>query len=603
MTGSFAAFARAMAFFAIVLSAAFVMTGAASAETRTLKLYYVHTKERAEVTFKRNGKYLSDGLRKASHMTRDWRRNQPTKMDPKVFDLLWEVYKASGSRDYIHIVSGYRSPATNAMLRKTRGGQAEKSQHMVGKAIDFYIPDVKLSKLRAIALRFGAGGVGFYPRSGSPFIHIDTGSVRHWPRMTRKELIALFPDGKTLHVPTDGKPLPGYNQALAAYKSKGRSGTAAVVAAREETPARKPTLFGALFGGGEDQTEDEADSTTVAAAPPEPAPAAQSRPTDAAVEIASLQPEALDVAPDVSAAPPAAVAQALPDASPQETPEAFAGLPQNGPIPAFAPRAPAPDTQFAAADPLEPLTPADVAALDAGGASLPDAGPLPQARPEAEIAAIVPQTQVPGSDAASAADGAQGLDPLAVIAAAEPGAPALPDGAPDAALRNAFAPVPEAAPGRDPAAVALAPLSPGDAAITSAETESASGGDGEVLLAGLPQNGPVPQKRAAAPSVSAAMSADGRIGDAVDTGVKTTAKAAKLARQVKTARLRKLPPAASAQPAPSLAPLPATSQRFGQAAIVTAKRKVSDPVRTASTTPKRPAGGNVVASGTIPVSN
>ena len=86
------------------------------AETRTLKLFYVHTNERAEVTYKRNGKYLSEGLKKANHMLRDWRRNEPTKMDPKTLDILWQVYKASGSRDYIHVVSAYRSPATNTML-------------------------------------------------------------------------------------------------------------------------------------------------------------------------------------------------------------------------------------------------------------------------------------------------------------------------------------------------------------------------------------------------------------------------------------------------------------------------------------------------------
>ena len=212
--------ARIFCALAFVLTAFSLAAPAASAETRTLKLYNVHNHERIDVTFKRNGSYLSDGLKKANWILRDWRRNEPTKMDPRALDLLWEVYQASGSRDYIHIISGYRAPATNAMLRRTRGGQAEKSQHMVGKAIDFYLPDVKLSKLRAIALKKQVGGVGFYPKSGSPFVHIDTGNVRHWPRMTRSELVALFPDGKTLHVPSDGKPLPGYQAALAAYTAE-----------------------------------------------------------------------------------------------------------------------------------------------------------------------------------------------------------------------------------------------------------------------------------------------------------------------------------------------------------------------------------------------
>jgi uncharacterized protein YcbK (DUF882 family) len=115
----------------------------ASAETRSLKLYYIHTKERAEIVFKRNGRYDQAGLRKLNRFLRDWRRNEPTKMDPRLFDLVWEVYKQTNARDYIHVVSAYRSPATNDMLRRTRGGQAKKSQHMTGKAMDFYIPGVK----------------------------------------------------------------------------------------------------------------------------------------------------------------------------------------------------------------------------------------------------------------------------------------------------------------------------------------------------------------------------------------------------------------------------------------------------------------------------
>jgi uncharacterized protein YcbK (DUF882 family) len=182
----------------------------ASAETRSLKLYYIHTKERAEIVFKRNGRYDQAGLKKLNRFLRDWRRNEPTKMDPRLFDLVWEVYRQANARDYIHVVSAYRSPATNAMLRRTRGGQATKSQHMVGKAMDFYIPGVKVSKLREIGMKLQGGGVGYYPKSGSPFVHLDVAGVRAWPRMSRKELTRLFPGGKTLHLPPDGKRLPGY---------------------------------------------------------------------------------------------------------------------------------------------------------------------------------------------------------------------------------------------------------------------------------------------------------------------------------------------------------------------------------------------------------
>ena len=150
-------------------------------------------------------------------------------MDPHLFDLLWQVYQESGSSQPIHIVCGYRSPETNAMLRRRSSGVAQNSQHMLGKAMDFFIPGVPLAKLRAIGLRMQVGGVGYYPSSGSPFVHMDTGSVRMWPRMTRQQLVQVFPNGKTLYVPTDGKPLPGYDQALAAYKA--RNGKPAITVA------------------------------------------------------------------------------------------------------------------------------------------------------------------------------------------------------------------------------------------------------------------------------------------------------------------------------------------------------------------------------------
>ena len=103
-------------------------------------------------------------------------------MDPRLLDLVWEAYRASGATDYIQVVCGYRSPATNSMLRSRSKGVAEKSQHMLGKAMDFYIPGVPLKKLRDIGLKMQGGGVGYYPTSGSPFVHMDVGNVRHWPR-------------------------------------------------------------------------------------------------------------------------------------------------------------------------------------------------------------------------------------------------------------------------------------------------------------------------------------------------------------------------------------------------------------------------------------
>jgi uncharacterized protein YcbK (DUF882 family) len=263
----------------------------AAGETRSLKLYFIHTGEKAVITYKRNGRFDPKGLGQLNRFLRDWRKNQPTKMDPHLFDLIWEVYRQSGSRDYINVVCGFRSPATNSMLksRSRNSGVAEKSQHMLGKAMDFFIPDVKLAKLRAIGMKMQVGGVGFYPKSGSPFVHMDVGGVRAWPRMSRQELAQLFPNGNTIHIPSDGKPLPGYQQAMAEYKRR-VSTNQLVMASGGDAETRKPkTLFAALFGGGADEEEDSAeDSAPVAVAratPPKaeaPAAAAEPQPTEVA---------------------------------------------------------------------------------------------------------------------------------------------------------------------------------------------------------------------------------------------------------------------------------------------------------------------------------
>lgn len=239
------------------------LSSPANAETRSLKLYYLHTGERAEITFKRNGRYIDSGLKKINTFLRDWRRNEPTKMDPRLLDLVWEVYKEAGSKKHIHVISGYRSPATNNLLRKRGRGVAKKSQHTLGKALDFFIPGVPLRKLRNIALKKGLGGVGYYPKSGSPFIHMDTGRVRHWPRMSRKELVKVFPKGDTLHVPTDGKPLARYNQAKATYERK-INGRDKIVVAKAEEIERKPRLFERLLGR---DGEEEEGATGIVAAP------------------------------------------------------------------------------------------------------------------------------------------------------------------------------------------------------------------------------------------------------------------------------------------------------------------------------------------------
>lgn len=299
---------------------------AAQAETRSLKLYFLHTGERAEITFKKNGKYIDGGLKKINRFLRDWRRNEPTKMDPRLLDLVWEVYQETGSKKPIHVISAYRSPATNSLLKKRGRGVATKSQHTLGKALDFFIPGVSLAKLRNIGLKKGIGGVGYYPKSGSPFVHMDTGNVRHWPRMSRGELVRVFPDGKTLHVPTDGKPLARYNQAKAEYDRKQR-GAGKIEIAKAEDIEKKPGFFAKLLGRGDDDDEDTSGvsagapvpvqtTTTPAPAPVPAAPVAEPSAPTAETILASLPAGSVPVpalAPRIAAAP-AALETPAPDA-------------------------------------------------------------------------------------------------------------------------------------------------------------------------------------------------------------------------------------------------------------------------------------------------
>ena len=189
----------------------------AAGGTRTLWVHFTHTGEEKKITFRRNGRYVQKGLRELEWIVRDFRRKQSTKMDPRLFDLIWSVYQESGATKAIRVVSGFRSLKTNNQLRRRSRGVARKSQHTAGKAMDFFIPGVPVRRLREIGLRLHAGGVGYYPGSRTPFVHMDTGRVRHWPRMTPKQLARVFPKGKTLHVSTNGRKLARYSQALAEY--------------------------------------------------------------------------------------------------------------------------------------------------------------------------------------------------------------------------------------------------------------------------------------------------------------------------------------------------------------------------------------------------
>ena len=261
----------------LMLGAGSVHDATAENETRTLSFHHTHSDEDITVTFKRNGRYDEEALKKLNHYLRDWRTQDETVMDRHLFDVLWEVYRDVDGKQPIQIVSSYRSPATNAMLRRRSAhtGVARFSQHMLGHAMDFFIPNVPLEQIRFAGLRLQRGGVGFYPTSGSPFVHLDTGGIRHWPRMTHDQLAKVFPDGRTVHIPTDGVPLKGYELARADIEKRGDSVDAPTVA--------KPTsLFAALFRGRQSEDDDEVANTSAVDDRPAAAPAkvADAKPAD-----------------------------------------------------------------------------------------------------------------------------------------------------------------------------------------------------------------------------------------------------------------------------------------------------------------------------------
>ncbi|MBZ0217482.1 MAG: DUF882 domain-containing protein [Fimbriimonadaceae bacterium] len=299
----------------------------------------MHTNEKLTVTYKRNGQYIPDAMRQINQVLRDWRRNESIRMNPKLVDLAYEVHQATGSQEPINVVSGYRSPVTNAALRRRSRGVARNSQHILGNAMDIYIPDVTVKKIRETALRFQRGGVGYYPTSRRPFVHIDVGSVRHWPRMSPQQLAQVFPDGNTLHIPTGGKPLPRTAPSTSILVASADSSTterAAAPAPRRQqiarpTPGSSPLIvasvssdvsapvkprgninpFGLLTGSSRNASADTLPSGSEPATPPVSADDQTSEPNIpfdiAAVPLPDLRPvqlAALDTAGDETSEPP-----------------------------------------------------------------------------------------------------------------------------------------------------------------------------------------------------------------------------------------------------------------------------------------------------------
>jgi len=149
-----------------------------SSPVRTLSLYNTHTGESLEATYCIQGRYCPDALRSIHHILRDHRTEEVAPIDPGVLNFLHAISRKLGSREPFHIISGYRSPATNALLRDRSRNVARNSLHMEGKAVDIRLPDCDLGLLRQAALDLKKGGVGFYP--GPNFVHVDVGKVRFW---------------------------------------------------------------------------------------------------------------------------------------------------------------------------------------------------------------------------------------------------------------------------------------------------------------------------------------------------------------------------------------------------------------------------------------
>ena len=275
------------------------------------------------------------------------------------------------------------------MLRRRSSGVARFSQHMLGHAMDFYIPGIALEQIRFAGLRLQRGGVGFYPTSGSPFVHLDTGSIRHWPRMNHDQLARVFPDGRTVHIPSDGNPLPGYELARADIEKRGNGDA-------DSNSRSGPSLLASLFRGKSAADEDD-ESGAVAASPAKPSPAS--------LMAAAVPAKSADAVPVPRAKPVSATIQ-LASADAQIIPVARTSKPAT----------PAP----AAKSEVKPQTPADIINARGFWGDAPVAAR--QATPE-QIAAIRARQAVGGADPQSTASVSAAFQALAYAPAALPPRP------------------------------------------------------------------------------------------------------------------------------------------------------------------------------------
>jgi uncharacterized protein YcbK (DUF882 family) len=153
-------------------------TAAFAGRPRELSFHNLHTGENLHEVYWADGGYRPESLQRIDHILRDWRTGDVKAMDPDLLDLLFRLHASMDSSEPFQVISGYRSPKTNAKLAADSNGVAKKSFHMRGMAIDIALPDRDLVALRDTAWGMQSGGVGYYAKSG--FVHVDTGRVRHW---------------------------------------------------------------------------------------------------------------------------------------------------------------------------------------------------------------------------------------------------------------------------------------------------------------------------------------------------------------------------------------------------------------------------------------
>ena len=283
-------------------------------ETRTISIYHVHTKESLTVTYMKNGKYIPSAMKKINYILRDWRRNEVITISPRTIDLMWELHADLGSKRPVHIVSGYRSPKTNAFLKKIGRNVARKSQHMVGKAIDIYFPDIPTERMRNSALVRQVGGVGYYRSGGGPtgFLHIDSGRVRHWgPAISQKQMARIMRDyRKTVGARLNKKGM----KAVPEVEVAEADGTAAGLPSQQEVAennranAKKKIPLETAYTEDDEELAGMSEDASVPAAKPKARPATEDQPDDE------------DTGPQLVAEAPEGVQQGYPAPKPRPKP-------------------------------------------------------------------------------------------------------------------------------------------------------------------------------------------------------------------------------------------------------------------------------------------